>query len=358
MKALTTHERMLKIYNHQEPDQVPITDWFWESTLLRWEKEGMPAGVEPAACLGLDKIVQLNPDVIDCSPRFEAYIIEDAEEYRIEHDSFGVTRKNFKPVSATFQHLDHDIKDKASWQKAKPRMAPSRDRINWDYLKSHYEQWRKEGAWIVAAPWFGYDIVNARMCNTETILYAMMDDPDWVADMCNTGCDLAISQLEMLLDAGYDFDEWMWYDDIAYRSGLIFSKKKWREILMPYQKRVIDWAHAHGKKVHLHCCGNLMPLLPELVELGIDMLNPMEVKAGMDPIAMKKRFGDQIVLRGGFDVQKWGSMEAVEEDIRTKLPVMMQSGGYVFASDHSIPDNVSLENYQKIIKLVREVGKY
>ncbi len=359
MNTMTTFERMTHIYNHQMPDQVPITDWLWESTYWRWLKEGLPTKLEEAVnYLGMDRFVQLNYDVIDSSPRFEEYVIEETEDYRIERDRFGITKKNFKPVSATFQHLDHEVKDKDSWLKAKERMTPSRDRINWAYLEQNYPRWRKEGYWIIVAPWFGYDVVNARMCNTETILYAMMDDPDWVADMCNTGCDLSIALLEMMLAEGYDFDEWMWYDDMAYRGGMIFSKKKWREILMPYQKRVIDWTHDHGKKVHLHCCGNINALLPELVELGIDMLNPLEIKAGMDPFAIKRQYGDQLVLRGGFDIQKWHCAEEVEEDIRRKLPVMMEGGGYVFSSDHSVSDLVSLQDYLRIVQLVREVGKY
>jgi uroporphyrinogen decarboxylase len=358
MRDLTTYERMSLIYAHQQPDQVPITDWFWESTTQRWQNEGMPADTELERFLGLDHFVQLNMEVIDASPRFTEYVIEETDHYRIDHDRFGITKKNFKPVSATFQHLDHEIKDKASWLEAKQRMQPSRDRIDWKYLEQNYSRWRKEGSWIVVAPWFGYDVVNTRMCDTQTILFAMMDDPDWVADMCNTGCDLAIELLQMILDEGYDFDEWMWFDDMAYRSGLIFSKKKWRELLMPYQKKVIDWTHAHGKKAHLHCCGNLVSIIPELLELGIDMLNPLEVKAGVDPIAFKKQYGDHLVLRGGFDIQKWNNLDEVKEDIRVKLPILMQSGGYVFASDHSVSDQVSLQNYQHIIQMVKEIGRY
>lgn len=360
MKEMTTFERMQMIYNHQVPDQVPISDGFWESTIRRWQMEGLPADVDYRGFrdfLGLDHFVFLGTEVIDTSPRFEEYVIEETDHYRIDHDRFGMTKKNFKPESATFQHLDHEIKDKDSWLRAKPRMVPARDRIDWAYLENNYERWRQEGSWIMVGPWFGYDIVSTRMCSTETILIGMMDDPDWVMDMCNTGCDLTIALFEMILDAGYDFDEWMWFDDMAYKGGLLFSKKLWRKILMPYQKKVVDWAHAHGKKVQLHCCGNLVSLIPELVDLGIDMLNPLEVKAGVDPVAVKRTYGHQIALRGGFDVQKWDNPQAVEEDIRTKLPILMESGGYVFSSDHSVPDNVSLSDYQHIVRLVREVGR-
>lgn len=178
-------------------------------------------------------------------------------------------------------------------------MTPTPDRVNWVQLDKNYRHWREDGAWITVAPLYGYDVVNARTCGTEIILLAMADDPDWVKDMCDHGCDLALALLDMIWDKGYAFDELMWYDDMAYRNGMMFSKAMWREIVMPYQKRTIDWAHSHGIKVHLHCCGRITELVPDLIALGLDALNPLEVKAGMDPANTKKTHGRDLVLRGG-----------------------------------------------------------
>jgi uroporphyrinogen decarboxylase len=353
--ALTTHERMSLVYAHQEPDRVPITDWFWESTLERWQSEGMPRDLDVVPCFGLDDIIKIE---IDTSPRFETKVIEETDTYRIERDSWGITKKNFKPISATFEHLDHMVKDRASWQIARARMTPASDRIDWAALERDYRGWRERGAWIIAAPWFGYDIVNARMCDTATILYAMADDPEWVKDMCNHGCDMTLALLDMLWDRGYTLDELMWFDDMAYKNGMLFSKAMWREIVRPYQQRTIDWAHAHGIKVQLHCCGRITELIPDLIAMGLDALNPMEVKAGMDPVQMKKQYGRDLVLRGGFDIQNWSDPRKAEDDIRRVLPAMMESGGYIFTSDHSVADSVSYANYQHIVSLVKRIGSY
>jgi uroporphyrinogen decarboxylase len=358
MEAMTTHQRMIRMYEHREADRVPVTDWIWESTIARWQREGLPEDVDLARYFGLDHFVQLSVGDIDTSPRFETKVIEETETYRIEQDCWGVTKKNFKPVSSTPQYLDFAVKDPETWQEAKKRMTPTRDRINWRNLRQNYKRWREEGAWIVVAPWFGYDIVNARMCGTETILYAMVDDPDWIVDMFNHGCDLSLALLDMIWNEGYTFDELMWFDDMAYKNGMFFSKKMWREMVRPYQKRVVDWAHAHGIKAHLHCCGNIYALIPELIEMGLDALNPMEVKAGMDPVDVKAAYGSDVLLRGGFDAMHWNDWAKVEKDIRSLLPVLMESGGYVFSSDHSIPDYTSLETYRRIVELVREVGRY
>ena len=127
---------------------------------------------------------------------------------------------------------------------------------------------------------------------------------------------------------------------------------------MPYQKRTIDWAHSHGIKAHLHCCGNINDLLPELVGLGLDALDPLEIKAGMDPAKIKQTYGNDLVLQGGFDIRNWNHPAKAEEEIRTVLPLMMESGGYVFSSDHSIADSVGLEDYRRIVELVKDIGRY
>jgi len=210
--------------------------------------------------------------------------------------------------------------------------------------------WRKEQEGLMR------DLISS---GTRAVVVAVMAEglgPQWLGRPLD---EEALDELlEMILAEGYDFDEWMWYDDMAYRGGLMFSKKLWRQVIMPYQKKIVDWAHSHGKKAHLHCCGNIVPLIPDLIDIGIDMLNPLEVKAGVDPLEIKRDYGDRLVLRGGFDVQKWDKPAEVEKDIRSKLPRLMESGGYIFASDHSVPDNVSLQDYRNMIHLVKEVGTY
>ena len=129
-------------------------------------------------------------------------------------------------------------------------------------------------------------------------------------------------------------------------------------MLRPYQQRTIDWAHAHGIKAHLHCCGDIKALVPELIDMGLDVLNPMEVKAGMDPLHMKRTYGRDLVLRGGCNALNWSDWPKVEADIRRLVPAMKEGGGYIFTSDHSVPDYTSLETYRKIVALVRELGAY
>ncbi len=356
MTEMTTYERVAHMYEHREADRVPMMAGPWESTIVRWRREGLPAEVSVKDYFGLDEIGYLGG--IDTSPRFPTEVIEETDTYLIDRDEWGLTKKNFKPVSTTPLSLEHAIRDADTWLEAKGRMTPTRDRIDWQLFDKQYKRLRKADGWVGVAPWFGYDIVNARMVGTETLLLGMADDPEWVKDMLDHICDLALALADMVWEAGYTFDELMWFDDMGYRNGLLFSKEMWREMVRSYQLRTIDWAHRHGIKAHLHSCGNIMALVPELVGMGLDALNPMEVKAGMDPVGIKGDFGSDLLLRGGFDARNWNEYDDAEKEIRSKLPTMMKGGGYIFASDHSIPDSVSLDTYARIVELVKDVGAY
>jgi uroporphyrinogen decarboxylase len=98
--------------------------------------------------------------------------------------------------------------------------------------------------------------------------------------------------------------------------------------------------------------------VPELVEIGLDALNPLEVKAGMDPIALKQKFGDKLVFHGGINAVLWDKPELITAEMRRTVPVLKQNGGYIFSSDHSVPPTVSLEDFRHITGLAKTLGAY
>jgi uroporphyrinogen decarboxylase len=99
-------------------------------------------------------------------------------------------------------------------------------------------------------------------------------------------------------------------------------------------------------------------LLPEIVDVGFDALHPMEVKAGMNPLEVKRKYGDKLVLHGGLNAMLWKDLDAVIADMDILVPQLKEKGGYIFASDHSIPNDVSLANVQEIIRRAKVLGRY
>ncbi len=352
---MTSYERFRRMFDHQEADRVPIIDGPWGATIERWQREGMPKDVSYVDYFDLDRVAGISVDV---SPRYPSAVVEQTEEYVVSTTPWGVTLKNWKHIASTPDFISHTVVDRESWAQAKERMAPSDDRIPWDHLKAHYGGWRESGCWIQAGLFFGFDVMHSWVVGTERILVAMVEDPEWCLDMFNTCLDLNLALLDRVWDEGYHFDSIFWCDDMGYKYHTFFSLKTYRELLKPVQRRAVEWAHAKGVKAELHSCGNIMPFVPDLVEIGLDGLNPLEVKAGMDPVGLKREFGDRLLLHGGINAVLWDDFEALAAEMRRVVPILKESGGYVFSSDHSVPSSVSLENFGKIVALAKELGRY
>ena len=343
------------MFQHKEADRIPITDGPWASTIERWRREGLPEKSDPGTFFGYDMQAAV---WCDNSPQYESKVIEETDEYVISTTNWGATLRNWKHRASVPEFLDFSIKDRASWEKAKARMRPTPDRVNWKYLEDNYKNWMAAGAWICSYGWFGYDPFASWIVGTERMLMAMVDDPDWVKDMLTHALDVQLALFGMAWDKGYKFDCFEHPDDLGYRNGLFFSPATFRAVVKPVHKKAYDWMHERGVRTMLHSCGNIMAVIPDLIEAGLDALNPIETKAGMDLIGIKKQYGRKLVLQGGIDVRKMSKPAEIEDEIRTKITVAKKDGGYIYHSDHSVPDDVSFQDYTRVMELVRKYGAY
>ena len=356
MREMTTRERILRTYRRQEIDRIAMVDSAWGGTVRRWYAEGLPTGVDWQDYFGFDKIVRFFPDN---SPRFETKLLEETDTYKIETTKWGQTLRSFKAQDSTPEALNCYYDSPEKWAEAKARMlTPYDDRIPWNYLKENYPKWRAEGKFLQLGLWFGFDVTHSHMVGTENVLIGMYENPEWIKDMFDTYLNTALELAQSVLDAGYEFDCIFWYDDMGYKNSPFFSPTHYRELLKPYHKKAIDWAHERGMVTELHSCGYIEPLLPDLVEIGLEMLNPLEVKAGMDPFRLKEQYGDKLAFHGGINAQLWDRPELVLAEMERIIPAMKEGGGYVFASDHSIPNSVSFETMKKIAEAAHRLGKY
>lgn len=352
---MTTRERFLRAYQHRDADRVPIIDSPWEGTFRRWYSEGLPRDVDWTDYFDIDKTAGIG---VDITPRYEQKVLEETDDYVIYTTAWGVTQKSFKVLDSTPEFLDYTVVTPEAWEDAKRRMTVDDDRIPWKLLSENYAKWVAEGRWIIANFWFGFDVTHSWMSGTETILVAMYEQPEWVRDMFDTYLDRCIAHFEKIWNAGYRFDCISWPDDMGYKNTTFFSNDMYRELLKPVHKRAVDWAHSKGIYAHLHSCGDIMTRIDDLVDIGIDALNPLEVKAGMDPLKLKREHGRELVLHGGINAVLWDDRDAIISEIDRVVHILKQNGGYIFSSDHSIPNSVSLENFRAILSEVKRVGAY
>jgi uroporphyrinogen decarboxylase len=352
---MTSKERILAALDHREADRVPIWEGFWTSTLARWKGEGLRDGADPVDYFGLDAT---HTTYIDSSCGLPTETVEETEDYIITRTSDGVMSKSFKGRDTTPFWWDFPLTDRASWEELKPLMTWSERRIDLPKAKEAYES-KKDLFQIYCPACCGFERFKYIM-GMEGILLALGDDPDWVREMCTSTAEIAISGLEYLLANGFHFDAALVTEDMGFKGRGFFSPRTYREVIMPCQQRFCEACHARGIKVLLHSCGQNMELVPLYIEAGFHALNPLEVKAGMDIFKLKKDFGEVLTLWGGIDVRAIADPDpsVLEKEIREKVTMARQGGGYIFSSDHSIPSNVSLKQYKRMVELGRRYGAF
>jgi hypothetical protein len=126
----------------------------------------------------------------------------------------------------------------------------------------------------------------------------------------------------------------------------------------PRYPAAVDWGRSNGMKASLHSCGNISRFIPELIEIGIDMLHPVEVKSGLDPVALKEEYGDVIGFHGGLNAALYDKPAEFWDQMRRVIPKMKKNGGYIISSDHSVPETASFKDFAEFVRLARELGSY
>jgi len=189
---------------------------------------------------------------------------------------------------------------------------------------------------------------------------AMLDlgaDPDRAGEMLRRCGDFAVALSEAAC-ARFPLD-WLWTgDDVAGQRAMMMSAATWRRLIKPHLARAFDVGKARGLWVAYHCCGALRPILPDLVEMGLDVLNPVQCNCpGMDPLELKREFGKELAFMGGVDTQgvlPHGTADDVRRATRRLIDGMTaDGGGYLLAASHTIPPETPEEN---IFAMYAEAG--
>lgn len=161
--------------------------------------------------------------------------------------------------------------------------------------------------------------------------------------------DVHVENLKRVLEvAGDQLDMVYFYDDVATQRSLMISPAMWRDYVRPCHARIIEVAHKFDKPVMYHCDGAIAALIPELIDLGINVLNPIQPDSpGMEAERLKRDFGDRLTFHGGVDIIKTlprGTPEEVRSEVRERIRVLGKDGGYIMCSSHHIQSDTPVEN--------------
>jgi uroporphyrinogen-III decarboxylase len=199
-----------------------------------------------------------------------------------------------------------------------------------------------------------------RIVGSENAMLWMGAYPDEVARFVGRIFEFALGTVRAQIQTAAGLlDGMVIWGDVAYKKGMMFSPDYWRKHFKPGVAALVKECHAHGLPVIYHGCGNVNRIFEDFIEIGVDAYNPLEAKAGLDVVDLRRRFGHRIAFCGNMDVMVWadGTKDDLRKAVLTKLNAA-KGGGLIFQSDHSVPSNISAENYEYVLRLVREYGVY
>jgi len=358
---MTSKERMVAVLDRKPVDVTPIAVSPWWATIVRWRNEGHIGQEEDVAeHFGQDlRSGGWINSVADLD--FQAVVVEETDETVLRLDGNGATLRTHKLHDSTPEHVDFKVRDKKTWDEfARPLLTQfDKRRIPFEGYrdaKRYAAEKERFFCWGGVAP---FEQMHP-ICGHEYMLMGMALEPEWVKDMVQVYTDLTINHLEELFAAEGKPDGFFFYEDMGFKNRPFMSPAMYGEIVQPGHARLFDFAHSFGCKVLVHSCGYVEPLVPGLIEAGMDCLQAMEVKAGMDLPTLFKRFGDRIAFYGGVDVRALISNDRAridEEMDRKILPVINGGGGYILHSDHSEPPEIDYDTMKYFVERGRILGR-
>jgi uroporphyrinogen decarboxylase len=370
--CLSKLDRMRKTLRHQEADRVPVSDFFWGSFLRRWRDElGLPADTDIYRYYDLDWM-NVNPNLDPHIKPFEI-LRENEQEVLVRTGFEAVIRKRLDlPMPAFLEFDTNTVEKMEAFQFDDPWDERRYFRAGDDQINGVGDGFSRNTAPFVGRieeaysdfPVFG-GVLEAnemltRLIGPENSLQWMALEPDAMGRFIARIFEFSLAILKAQIKAADGkLDGMVIWGDVAYKKGLLFSPVFWRKHFKPGVKALVDECHSHDLPVIYHGCGNVNKIFADFAEIGVDAYNPLEAKAGMDVIDLRRRFGHQIGFCGNMDVQLWatGTLDEIKAAALTKLNAA-KGGGFIFQSDHSVPNDISGEKYDFVVKLIRECGKY
>ena len=301
-------------------------------------------------------------------------MLEETDEYIVRRNAYGTTARVYKG-SPLAEFLDFPIKTRADWDRVKHRLHwhPHRFALtgfysfssswkppdpDWERKLRGLKELKASGDYVLLHCYDAFEATWRKMGH-EAALMALIEEPQWMAEMLDAQIDLLLESYTEMQKAGVTVDAFILSSDLAFKTGPLFSPRLHRELCLPGLKRLCAFLHERDVDMVFHCDGDLRPLLPNLVEAGVDCIQPLEVHAGLDVRELKPVYGDKLAFMGNIGVDEMRLPEdQLEALMADKINTAERGGGYVYHSDHSIPSDMPFERYLKVLELARKYGQY
>ena len=344
---MNSKDRVRATIEHREPDRVPVFASFVPEIESALQKKYPPGG---------DVGVPLGNDIVRVTSGIEnSFYLKPEGEYvcpfgitwRNVHNRFGhYTEICRHPLAGEKRLLDsYRVPDADRDSVVAGRLASVMQRYGAEkYIVGACASTLFEGAWYLRG--------------LEQFLTDMMTDEGYTNALLDKMMEYPRKICRKFIEMGVDMI-WMG-DDIAAQHGMLMSPALWRKYLKPRYAKLFAMMKCQKKDIKLcyHSCGNPEAVLPELIEIGLDVLNPIQPLA-MDPPTIKKKYGEEVTLFGGFDIQNIlpkGSRDEIDAEVRRLIEGCAAGGGFIIAPAHNVQSDTPFENIEAFYEAVEKYG--
>jgi uroporphyrinogen decarboxylase len=388
MSNMTPRERVMCALNHKEADKVPLD---FGSTMETTISIKAYKQLKEYLHLCEDKPIRtkmLTAQFADVDPEISEFIgsdsrgvqpdipdtfdvkFRDEKEYSYYVDEFGITWR--KPIvdGLYYDMFKHPLSEAEELEDITPYKFPDmKEPSRYDKIGKRIDILREDGKYpIIFDNNFGNGIFQ--MCNhlmgydVFLVLMALRDPAaDYILDKV-TEEKMELWD-EILTRYGDKIDIAKELDDLGTQVSLFLSPDDYRHFIKPRLKKLVNFIKSKSPdiKMMMHSCGSIKPLIPDLIDCGIEILNPIQYTAtNMDLLDLKKEFGKDITFwGGGIETQKimpFGTVQEVKDEVKKNTEILMKDGGFVFAQVHSLQYGVPCENMMAMWDTAKEVGVY
>ncbi|HET6487345.1 MAG TPA: uroporphyrinogen decarboxylase family protein [Spirochaetia bacterium] len=367
MSDLTNRERFLRVMEYRPVDRVP--NWeagVWGQTIDRWKAEGLnPYQLSWDWFTGEDSLGydprEFIPVDFGMMPAFEPEVLEETDRYVVARNSLGVVTRALKEGTAhgtrasMDQYLRFPVEGQEDFRELKKRFEASltgRYPVGWRELM--LPRWKSRQHVLVLGrncSTLGFYWRAREWMGTENVSYAWYDQVPLMHEMMEFIADFTMEVARPIVEAT-DIDYVFLNEDMAMKSGPLLSPDTYRTFILPHMRRLVDYLKTHGVRyVLVDSDGNTEPLIPLLLEAGVDGLWPLERASwDTDPAFLRRKYGKGLRLWGAVDKREIAKgPRAIDEHLRAMVP-LIEEGGFIPTVDHTVPPDISLEDFRYYLK--------
>lgn len=366
-------ERFNRVLSFKDVDRVPNFEiGAWEQTAQRWQDEGLPSDVDACnflkgnAYFQLEGIDVVGIDAMEPNPHIEEKVVEEDENYVVFSDSYGRVRKALKTGTVGHtrmsmdQYISFPVMDRNSfveYKKGYEFSFENRYPGNWEKIKQKAKMSEKPLHLLDPMQGtFGFYSMLRNWMGTEGLSCLFYDDPELVQECIEFLCDFEMGVMKKAVSE-IEFDLYYIHEDMCFNTGPLVSPQIFKKMFLPSYKKFVSFLKSHGvQTVLVDTDGNFEKLISTFLEAGVDGFGPIEIAAGMDPVKLRKEYGNSLCMIGGIDKREIAKgKKEIEDELKRRITPILDKGGYIPSIDHSIPPSVSLDNFKYYIELKRKM---